>query len=192
MSDNENNSAPQKSHKGLFAIAATGLIAGAAALMAPSFNTAAHVPSAEKNKDQHDLLAPYAGFIADMRRPSGMHCCGMQDGMGKVVEKHTDYPAVIGEDGKPHADPAGTHWHVKFTKDSAGKELPNGGFWMDVPDEDIVDVPLYERVKAEHPDDPTFKAPPFNIIWTNNSFPSEESPQTRPTLYCFWPTPRLQ
>lgn len=190
--DNENNSAPKKGFKGLFAAAAAGLIMGAAALMAPAFNTAAHVPSAEKNKQQHDLLAPYAGFIMDMRKENGGHCCGMQDGMGKVTEKHTEYPAVVDQDGKMHADPAGSHYHVKFTKDSAGKDLPNGGFWMDVPDYDLVDVPQYERVKAEHQADPTFKAPPFNVIWTNNQFPTEENPNARPGLYCFWPTPRIQ
>lgn len=191
--DNENNnSAPHKSHKSLFAVAAAGLIAGAAALMAPSFNTAAHVPSAEKNKQQHDLLAPYAGFIMDMRKPSGGHCCGMQDGMGKVTQKKTEFPAVVDQEGKVHADPAGTHYHVKFTKDSSGTELPNGGFWVDVADENIVDVPQYERVKAEHQSDPTFKAPPFNVIWTNNQFPTEANPTNRPYIYCFWPTPNIQ
>jgi hypothetical protein len=167
-------------------------LVGAALVLSTGFNASAHIPSEEKNKQQHDLLAPYAGFIMHMEKKDGLSCCGLEDGVGKVPEKRTDYPAVISEDGRLRAAPNGTRYHIKLTKDAQGKDLPNGGFWMDVPDEFLLNGPQYEKVKEKHKDDPTFKAPPFNIVWTNNNYPTAQDPSARPFIYCFWPAPKIQ
>jgi hypothetical protein len=191
MSADQNTPDSGKNKSRLTAAAAAIGITSALALAAV-FNVPAHVPSEEKNKQQHDLLAPYAGFVMHMEKANGGHCCGMQDGMGKIPEKHTDYPAKTDAEGRLRADPAGTHYHVKVVKDQNGNELPNGGIWLDIPDENIVGVPQLEKVKEKYPDDQTLKAPPFNVLWTNNSFPTAANPETRPYIYCLWPTPRIQ
>ena len=189
MTAEQNNQEP-KAHKSHFAAIASGAALTAVLALATMFNGFSHVPSEQKNKDQHDLLAPYAGFVMNMKNPHGSHCCGMQDGVGKIPEKHTDYPAVTGADGKLHADPNGTHYHVKLTKDQFDKDLPNGGFWMDIPDNQILSGPDVETVKPEFANDPTFKAPPFNILWHGPY--DESSPDARPSVYCLWPAPRVQ
>jgi hypothetical protein len=115
----------------------------------------------------------------------------VQDGVGKVPERHTDYTAKTDARGQLYADPDGAHYHVHLTKDQYGHGLYKD-VWLDIPDENILDLSLFEAVKAKHADDPTFKTPPFNILWTDNSYPTEEEPDARPGVYCFWPTPRIQ
>lgn len=107
----------------------------------------------------------------------------------RVIERYTNDAELTDQNGQLHAAPNRTHWHVKLTKDQQGHDLLNGGVWLDVPDEAILTVS--ER-KAMNADDPAFKFPPFNILWTNNNYPSQSYPATKPTPYCFWPAPRIQ
>jgi len=97
----------------------------------------------------------------------------------------------VATDQNGHLHPAanGTHWHVKLTKDPFGHDLPNGGLWLDVPDEAILTV---SKMKVMHADDPAFRVPAFNILWTDNNYPSESHPGTKPIPYCFWPVRRIQ
>ena len=116
-------------------------------------------------------------------------CCSTKDGVARVIEKYTDNAELTDQSGHLHPAPNGTHWHVKLTKDQQGHDLPNSGLWLDVPDEAILTV---SKMKAMHADDPAFKLPAFNILWTNNNYPTESQPGVKPTAYCFWPTPRIQ
>jgi len=77
-----------------------------------------------------------------------------------------------------------------LTKTQTGEALPNGGFWLDVPDGDILDGEQAAKICGQHADDPTCKAPPFNILW-HREF-NETDPKARPAVYCLWPTPLLQ
>ena len=178
---------------------AGGIALGAALMLTATFNCFAHVPDEKTNRTQHDLLAPYAGVIMHMERADGGHCCGMQDGVGKVTERHTDDTEVTERNGDMHPAPAGTlfspggtHYHVKLTKGRYGEDLPGGGLWLDIPDQTVLDIPQFLKEKALHGDDPTFKAPPFNILWSNNNYPTASMPDEKPFVYCFWPTPHLQ
>jgi hypothetical protein len=191
----EQNNQDSGKHRSRFAAITAGIALTSAMALTAVFNAPAHVPDEKTNKQQHDLLAPYAGFIMHMSRKAefgGMHCCGMEDGLGNIPEKHSDFLAVTDAQGRMHADPNGSQYHVKLTKNKSGEDLPNGGIWLDIPDADILDVPQFDKIKAQYPDDPTMKAPPFNILWTDNSYPTAESPDTKPTIYCLWPKPHIQ
>lgn len=174
-------------------IMSAAILAGTLAL-GTAFSASAQemTPPPEPKLDPHDILAPYAAVIMYMKKADGGSCCGFQDGMAKVPEIHTDYPAVMGKDGKPHADPNGTHYHLHFTKDKQGNTLPNGGFWEDVTDDRILSIQQFDKVAKDHANDPTFKKPPFGVVWTNNNFPSADNPGAILTVYCYWPVPKLQ
>lgn len=145
----------------------------------------------EKFSDvQFEKLGTYAAAMEIVRTdtPCRTGCCSTKDGIVRVTERYTDDAEFTDQNGHLHPGPNGTHWHVKLTKDQQGHDLPNGGLWLDIPDEAILTV---SKMKAMHADDPAFKLPAFNILWTNNNYPSESHSRTRPVPYCFWPAPRI-
>src|SRR5579864_7323019 len=95
------------------------------------------------------------------------------EGQGEVH----DHAELTDQSGHLHPAPNGTYRHVKLIKDQQGHDLPNGGLWLDVPDEAILTV---DKMKALHTDDPAFKLPAFSILWTNNNYPIESQPGTKP------------
>jgi len=146
----------------------------------------------EKFSDvQFEKLGTY-GAAMEIVRPEThcrMGCCSTKDGVARVMERYTKDAELTDQNGHLRPAPNGTHWHVWLTKDQRGHDLLNGGLWLDVLDEAILTV---SKMNALHADDPAFKLPPFNILWTNNDYPSESHPGTKPTPYCFWPAPRIQ
>ena len=146
----------------------------------------------EKFSDaQFEKVGTYAAAM-ELIRPEiscGIGCCSMKDAVPMVRERYTDDAELTDQNGHPHPAPNGTHWHVKLIKDQRGHDLPKGGLWLDDPDEAILTL---DKIKAMHASDPAFKLPAFNILWTNNNYPTESQPGTKPIPYCFWPAPTIQ
>jgi hypothetical protein len=154
-------------------------------------NVVGTTPVEKFSNVQFEKVGTYAAAMELVRpEPScGMGCCSMKDAVTRVRERYTDHAELTDQSGHLHPAPNGTHWHVKLIKDQQGHDLPNGGLWLDVPDEAILTV---DKMKALHADDPAFKLPAFNILWTNNNYPIESQPGTKPIPYCFWPAPTIQ
>lgn len=131
-----------------------------------AFNAQAHVPA--EGSEQHNLLKPYEDFIIHMKNNNGGSCCNKMDGRGDLEERVT-------QDGK---------YQVKITHDLAGNELPDGGKWVDVPEDRILTTQHAEAVCKPQRDakpESTCKMPPFNVIWYNNSG----------HIYCYFPRPEI-
>lgn len=137
-------------------------------------------------------LKSYTTFIVDMTRADGVHCGGASAAMGHVIEKpFTADLEITGQDGTLYSDPRGTHYHVKLTQNETGEALPNGGFRMDVPDNLVLTGDQAAKSCSTRPDGERCVPSPFNIIWTDDSYPTRDNPKLRPTVYCFWPAPRI-
>ncbi len=143
------------------------------------------------NDAQFEKLGTY-GAAMEIVRPvtrCGMGCCSMKDAVTMVRERYTEDAELTDQNGHQHPAPNGTHWHVKLIKDQQGHDFPKGGLWLDVPDEAILTV---DKMKALHAEDPAFKLPAFNMLWTNDNYPTESQPGTKPIPDCFWPAPTIQ
>lgn len=137
-------------------------------------------------------LKAFELFITYVENADGGRCGGMADGIGMVLQRHTDDLEMANENGNLRPNPGGAHYHVRLTENKAGEPLPGGGFWIDIPDGVIVHADQLARVCSAHADSKGCHAPPFNIIWTDNAYPTQEKSSLRPIVYCFWPTPLIQ
>jgi hypothetical protein len=135
------------------------------------------------------ILKQYEAFVMHMKTPAGNNCGSAEDSVGMVIQKSpTDDLEITDQNGNLHPDPSGTHYHVKLTTNKAGELLPNGGFWMDLPDEVVLHADAARGCSARL-DGKKCNYPPFNVIWTNNNYPTQDNPNLRPIVKCFWPTP---
>jgi hypothetical protein len=138
-----------------------------AALTVTATEISAHVPG---HGPGHNMLAAYEDFINLMKRPDGMSCCHLQDGIGFVPEKPLPggaYSVTI---------PMGTIPQM-------AKSVV-----LEVPASKVLSAPHARAVCKElAPKSETCVAPPFNIIWL---LPSSIN-SNEPTVYCYWPMPQF-
>jgi hypothetical protein len=138
-----------------------------------------------------ESLKAFAVFITGMKNKDGDRCGGMPAGIGLVIEKYTADLETANQDGNLHPNPGGTHYHVRLTENKAGESLPDGGFWMDIAEGLIIHPQEVAESCSASADGKRCNPPAFNIIWTDDGYPTRDNPNLRPTIYCYWPRPRI-
>ena len=138
-----------------------------------------------------ESLKAFAVFITGVKNKDGDRCGGIPAGIGMVIEKYTADLEVANQDGNLHPNPGGTHYHVKLTENKAGESLLDGGFWMDIAEGLIIHPQQVAESCSASADGKRCNPPSFNIIWTDDGYPTRDNPNLRPTIYCYWPRPRI-